>query len=102
MLSRIFRRLRYIGTDLVVGVYAFRHPSTPLSDKWLLLGIALYLLSPVDLVPDIFPVFGWLDDLALASFALPRLLKCLPPNVLREARQRAGSGWMRVFHPDKM
>jgi hypothetical protein len=32
--------------------------------KVLLFGLwLLYLLSPIDLVPDVFPIVGWLDDL---------------------------------------
>ncbi len=32
------------------------------------LGVLLYVLSPVDLVPDFIPVVGFLDDLALLSW----------------------------------
>jgi len=36
--------------------------------RWLIAGTVLsalqlvYLVSPVDLIPDIFPIIGWLDD----------------------------------------
>lgn len=101
MLSKIFRRLRLAGKALVVGFYAFRHPATPLTGKWLLVGVALYLLSPVDLIPDTFPVLGWLDDFALVSIALPRLLNCLPAEVLRESHEHADSLWNKVFRSNK-
>ncbi len=29
----------------------------------------LYILSPIDLIPDVIPVVGWLDDLAVAVSA---------------------------------
>lgn len=32
------------------------------------LGVLLYVLSPIDLVPDFIPVLGWLDDLSLVSW----------------------------------
>ncbi|NVO84614.1 YkvA family protein [Hymenobacter terrestris] len=32
------------------------------------LGVLLYVLSPIDLVPDFIPVVGFLDDLALISW----------------------------------
>ena len=101
MLSRILRRLRLTGKDLIVAWYAFRHPSTPLIGKFLLLVIALYLISPVDLIPDTFPLLGWVDDFALASLVLPKLLNCLPNDVLHESRQHAKSLWKRVFLSDK-
>ena len=32
------------------------------------LAVLLYVLSPIDLVPDFIPVLGWLDDLSLVSW----------------------------------
>lgn len=32
------------------------------------LGVLLYVLSPIDLIPDFIPVLGWLDDLSLVSW----------------------------------
>ncbi|MEQ1593906.1 MAG: YkvA family protein [Casimicrobium sp.] len=29
----------------------------------------LYIISPLDLVPDVIPFFGWLDDLGVLAWA---------------------------------
>jgi uncharacterized membrane protein YkvA (DUF1232 family) len=34
----------------------------------------LYILSPIDLIPDFIPVVGWLDDGAVMYFLLKRLM----------------------------
>ena len=68
--------------------FALRHPAAP---GWLKLGtalIALYLLSPVDLIPDALPVIGWVDDLVLVPLAIRWLLKRLPPEIARAAATR--------------
>jgi uncharacterized membrane protein YkvA (DUF1232 family) len=60
---------------------AVRHPAAP---PWLKLGavgIVLYLLSPIDLVPDWIPVIGVLDDIVLVPLAIRFLLKRLPPEL---------------------
>ncbi len=38
--------------------------------KALLVLAVVYLLWPVDLVPDLIPVLGWLDDLGAGALAL--------------------------------
>ena len=43
------------------------------------LGVLLYVLSPVDLVPDFIPVVGFLDDLALISWFVEKFQGELVP-----------------------
>jgi uncharacterized membrane protein YkvA (DUF1232 family) len=65
--------------------FALRHPGSP---GWLKLGtalIALYVLSPVDLIPDVLPFIGIVDDLVLVPLAIRWLLKRLPPEIAQAA-----------------
>ena len=70
---------------------ALRHPAAP---GWLKLGtvlIVLYVLSPVDIVPDLLPGIGVVDDLVLVPLAIRWLLKRLPPEIARAiGSRRAG------------
>lgn len=34
----------------------------PLQNRIVLGGLVLYLLTPIDIVPDFIPILGWLDD----------------------------------------
>jgi len=88
-MRRFFRKFRAIGPNLLVAWYAWRHPATPVMYKVLLGLAALYIVSPLDLVPDALPVLGWLDDAAILTFTLPALLRLLPVSVLNQARQQA-------------
>jgi uncharacterized membrane protein YkvA (DUF1232 family) len=63
---------------------ALRHPQAP---GWLKLGtagLALYLLSPVDLIPDVLPIIGVVDDLVLVPLAIHWLLSRLPAPLRAE------------------
>jgi uncharacterized membrane protein YkvA (DUF1232 family) len=40
------------------------------TDRVLVLGALLYLISPIDAIPDLIPVVGWLDDIGVASAVL--------------------------------
>ena len=71
--------------------FALRHPQSPAWLKWGTALIALYLLSPVDLVPDALPLVGVLDDVVLVPLAIRFLLDRLPPAIARAADQRFGT-----------
>ncbi len=48
----------------------FRSNSVPTWRKGVGLLAVLYVISPVDLIPDVVPVIGWLDDVGVLGLAL--------------------------------
>lgn len=56
----------------------------PRSTRWLLGALALYLVFPLDLVPDVVPVAGQLDDVILAGLVLRRVVRAAGPEVVAE------------------
>ncbi|MGH2463838.1 MAG: YkvA family protein [Candidatus Limnocylindrales bacterium] len=68
--ARVTEALR-IGPDLVRLVRSLLgDPVTPRSVKVALGGLLVYLLSPIDLIPDFIPGVGSLDDIAIAAIVL--------------------------------
>lgn len=49
-------------------------PVLPRAAKIALAAAAVYLLSPIDLIPDFIPFVGYLDDLLLAAVLLDGIL----------------------------
>lgn len=48
----------------------------------------VYLVSPIDLIPDfLFPVLGWTDDIVVVFAAARFLFRHCPPEVLNEHMQ---------------
>lgn len=45
---------------------------------------AVYLLSPIDIIPDFIPFVGQFDDLSIAFFALNSIIKMIPENIILE------------------
>ena len=44
---------------------------------WIVLGTFAYLLSPFDIAPDIFPIVGQIDDVAILTLLLTELFQLL-------------------------
>lgn len=72
--------------------FALRHPAAPGWLKWASAGLLLYLLSPIDLLPDALPVIGLVDDLVLLPLAMHWLLSRLPAELRAELDRRFGPG----------
>jgi uncharacterized membrane protein YkvA (DUF1232 family) len=88
----MFKRLALLWTVLRSDArqlwFALRHPASPAWLKWGTALIALYLFSPVDLIPDVVPFIGMVDDLVLVPLAIRWLLKRLPPEIAQAAANR--------------
>ncbi|HUG21312.1 YkvA family protein [Piscinibacter sp.] len=70
--------------------FALRHPASP---AWLKVGtglIVLYLLSPIDLIPDVIPFLGIVDDLVIVPLAIRWLLARLPADVRGDVDRHVG------------
>lgn len=61
-----------------------RDKRVPARQKAILVAMGAYLASPIDLIPDLIPGLGQLDDLILAAFALDQLLNRIPAEYVRE------------------
>ncbi|MFM8294070.1 MAG: YkvA family protein [Microcystaceae cyanobacterium] len=44
---------------------------------WIILGTLVYLLSPLDISPDVFPIVGELDDFVLVTLMVTELTQIL-------------------------
>jgi uncharacterized membrane protein YkvA (DUF1232 family) len=52
-----------------------RDPRVPRGSKWLLGFAALWVISPIDLIPEFIPVVGPLDDVVMVALVLRHVLK---------------------------
>lgn len=81
------------AAELKVEVYAiylaYRDPRVPWYARAFAACVVGYAFSPIDLIPDPIPVFGYLDDLVLVPLGIALALKMIPPTVLVECRERA-------------
>jgi uncharacterized membrane protein YkvA (DUF1232 family) len=75
---------RFLPDCAVLLARLARDPRVPRARRWSLALLGLYLLSPIDLVPDFLPVIGQLDDALLVLLALRGVVKAAGVGIVRE------------------
>ena len=60
-----------------------RDPATPRSCRIALAGLAVWIASPIDLIPEFIPVLGPLDDIVVAAIVLRWVGRRVGEDVLR-------------------
>ncbi|MDQ3168112.1 MAG: YkvA family protein, partial [Chloroflexota bacterium] len=68
---RLPGRLRAVAAD----------PRTPRRARWWLVGLAIYVVSPIDPIPDFLPVIGHLDELVVVPLVLRHVRGMVPAEV---------------------
>lgn len=75
---------------------AVRDPWVTWYSKVLAGAVAAYALSPIDLIPDVIPVIGLLDDLLLVPAGIWLAVRLVPPAILADLRAQAEENPIRL------
>ena len=70
--------LRLLLGQARLATRLFREPRVPVSLKVIPVLAGLYVVSPIDLVPDFFPGVGQLDDLGIVLAAMELFVRLCP------------------------
>ena len=80
---------RVLKRDVVALWIAARDPRVPWYAKATAGAVAAYALSPIDLIPDVIPVIGYLDDLLIVPVGIWLAIRMIGPSLMAEFRARA-------------
>jgi uncharacterized membrane protein YkvA (DUF1232 family) len=61
-----------------------KDPRVPTAEKALFLAAIVYVISPLDFIPDVFPFIGQVDDVYVVALTLMRLINRTNEEVVRE------------------
>ena len=84
--------------EVALGWAMLRNPATPMASRLAIVAAVAYVLSPIDLVSDLVPVLGWIDDGVVAALLLRLAMRFVPADLhaalaakvaQRQARPRA-------------
>ncbi len=82
-------RVNRLKTEIYTLYLAFTDPRVPWYARVLLFLLIAYMVSPVDIVPDVIPVLGVLDDIIILSLGIYLVTKMIPAGVIEEYRNQA-------------
>jgi uncharacterized membrane protein YkvA (DUF1232 family) len=68
---------------------------------WIVLGTLAYLWSPIDILPDIFPIIGWIDDGLLATLLVSEISQLVLTRLkLKTDGKQTAKPIVEVVSPD--
>ncbi|MDR0216910.1 MAG: DUF1232 domain-containing protein [Comamonas sp.] len=85
---KLGRLLTMFRKELLLAWAVLRDPRAPKAAKLATVLAALYVVSPIDFIPDTIPVLGWLDDGLIGYLLLQLAFKFLPEELLNSLRSR--------------
>lgn len=101
MLENLKRLGKTIRQEIRVYQLLIQDHRTPRPAKFLLLLAVGYLALPFNLIPDVLPVIGQLDDALVVPVLILIALKLIPTPIIEECRLKTAAieGAHSVFEP---
>ena len=81
--------------------FAYQRKDTPAWAKRIVLGTLGYLISPIDVLPDLTPILGYTDDFGALTFGLVTIAAYVNPDVKGKAREKLQK-WFGDFDPKEL
>jgi uncharacterized membrane protein YkvA (DUF1232 family) len=89
--------LRTLVSHIRVSLRLLREPCVPLIFKLIPMAAAVYVISPLDFIPDVLPIIGQLDDIGIVFIALEAFIRVAPAEAVDFHRSAVAQG--RPFSP---
>ena len=80
---RMKNLLLFIPNLMLLCARLMADPRVPAKERLLVAGAVIYVIIPFDLIPDMLPFVGQVDDAYLVALTLLRLMKVTEPDVVR-------------------
>ena len=82
--ARLKSLLMFIPNMILLCGRLLTDARVPKTEKALVAGAIVYAIIPLDLIPDVIPFVGQIDDAYLIAITLLRLIDRTDPNIVRE------------------
>ena len=90
--KKVNKYAKKIGRDALEKIlqlyYAAQNPETPKWAKNVIYGALVYLVSPIDAIPDVVPAAGLTDDLGLIALAIANVAIYITTDIKKQAKEK--------------
>jgi len=92
--------IKSVWQHVRLAVRLLREPTLSWMFKLIPVAAAIYVISPLDLIPDVLPVIGEVDDLGILFLALELFVRVAPSPIVayHQAAIEAGRPFSRMPH----
>lgn len=91
-----FQWLMVVPRLIMLAVRLLMDSRVPGATRAALAGGMLYIISPIDLVPDFIPVIGQLEDAVLAMLLVDMMINSVDPKLVAEHWRGNGATLQRI------
>lgn len=78
-----------MNRDTLAMILAYLRPDTPFTAKLIGIATLVYIFMPVDIIPDVIPLAGWLDDILIGYQLTYWAQSFVPEPIMEECRAQA-------------
>jgi uncharacterized membrane protein YkvA (DUF1232 family) len=86
VITSLKTRTRQLLNEFRIILRALAHPGVPWHAKLICGCSVLYVVSPIQLIPNFIPILGQLDDVLVVGLAMRLLKRSVKPTVLDECK----------------
>lgn len=89
MLKHAVKKKGYINRDNLAMILAYTRQDTPFAAKLIGIATLVYIFMPIDIIPDVIPLAGWLDDILIGYQLTNWAQSFVPEPIMDECRAEA-------------
>lgn len=102
----MFEKVKKWALSLINNLFtlylAYHKKDISLTAKIVAMVTVGYALSPIDLIPDIIPVIGYLDDIILLPLGIALAIKLIPKSIWIQCKSEAHNATLKSLPRSKI
>ncbi|MBW4663626.1 MAG: DUF1232 domain-containing protein [Chroococcus sp. CMT-3BRIN-NPC107] len=95
MMQRWKQQLKLLKQETYAIYIACKDPRVPWYARLLAAAVVAYAFSPIDLIPDVIPIVGYLDDLILVPLGIALVIKMFRLKYWLNVEKKLLQLWLR-------